>query len=78
VQKLRAAFPAGCKAIWERTRKIGRLPGNAEGAVFLSLCGVVVRQVAAWRLRSNDLKELEIVVLRHELAILRRRTAVRR
>ena len=45
--------------------------------MFLSLCYVVVRQVlqvAAWRLRSNDLKELEIVVLRHELAILRRRT----
>jgi putative transposase len=45
--------------------------------VFLSLCYLVVRQVlqlAAWRLRSNDLKELEIVVLRHELAILRRRT----
>jgi hypothetical protein len=45
--------------------------------VFLSLCYVVVRrvlQLAAWRLRSNDLKELEIVVLRHELLILRRRT----
>jgi hypothetical protein len=33
-----------------------------------------VLQLAAWRFRSNDLKELEIVVLRHELAILRRRT----
>jgi hypothetical protein len=33
-----------------------------------------VLQVAVWRFRSNDLKELEIVVLRHELAILRRRT----
>jgi hypothetical protein len=45
--------------------------------VFLSLCYLVLRrvlQVAAWRFRSNDLKELEIVVLRHELAILRRRT----
>jgi putative transposase len=45
--------------------------------VFLSLCYVVLRrvlQLAALRLRSNDLKELEIVVLRHELAILRRRT----
>ena len=29
-------------------------------------------QLAALRLRSNDFKELEIVVLRHELAILRR------
>src|SRR5258706_16322091 len=33
-----------------------------------------VLQLAVWRLRSNYLKELEIVVLRHELAILRRRT----
>jgi hypothetical protein len=29
-------------------------------------------QLAALRVRSNDFKELEIVVLRHELAILRR------
>jgi hypothetical protein len=45
--------------------------------VFLSLFYVVLRrvlQLAALRFRSNDLKELEIVVLRHELAILRRRT----
>jgi putative transposase len=45
--------------------------------VFLSLCYVVLRrvlQIAALRFWSNDLKELEIVVLRHELAILRRRT----
>jgi hypothetical protein len=44
--------------------------------VFLALCYVVLRRVlllAALRFRSNDLKELEIVVLRHELAILRRR-----
>jgi putative transposase len=44
--------------------------------VFLSLCYLVLRrvlQVAVWRFRSDDLKELEIVVLRHELAILRRR-----
>jgi len=44
--------------------------------VFLSLCYVVLRrvlQLAALRFRSNDLKELEIVVLRHELAIVRRR-----
>ena len=47
--------------------------------MFLSLCYVVLRrilQLAALRLRSNDFKELEIVVLRHELAILRRRTRV--
>jgi len=45
--------------------------------VFLSLCYIVFRwvlQLATLRLRSNDCKELEIVVLRHELAILRRRT----
>ena len=45
--------------------------------MFLSLCYVVLRrvlQLAVLRFRSNDLKELEIVVLRHELAILRRRT----
>ena len=45
--------------------------------MFLSLCYVVVRQVlqlAASRLRSNDFKELEIVVVRHQLAVLRRQT----
>ncbi len=45
--------------------------------MFLSLCYVVLRRVlrlAALRVWSNDFKELEIVVLRHELAILRRRT----
>jgi len=44
--------------------------------VFLSLCYLVLRRVlglAALRVRSNDFKELEIVVLRHELGILRRR-----
>jgi putative transposase len=47
--------------------------------VFLSLCYVVLRwllQLAVLRLRSNDFKDLEIVVLRHELAVLRR--AIRR
>jgi hypothetical protein len=45
--------------------------------VFLSLCYVVLQrvlQIVALRVCSNDFKELEIVVLRHELAILRRRT----
>src|SRR5216683_6164238 len=58
-------------------RRIGWLSGYAGGLVFLTLCYVVLRrvlQLAAWRFRSNDLKELEIVVLRHEIAILRRRT----
>src|SRR6266849_8395661 len=58
-------------------RRIGRLADYAGGFVFLSLCYLALRrvlQLAALRFRSNDLKELEIVVLRHELAILRRRT----
>lgn len=45
--------------------------------MFLSLCYVVLRRVlelAALRFRSTDSKDLEIVVLRHELAILRRGT----
>ena len=45
--------------------------------MFLSLCYVVLRQVlqlAVLRLRSNDFKDLEIVVLRQELATLHRRT----
>jgi putative transposase len=58
-------------------RRIVRLSDYAGGFVFLSLCYVVLQrilQLAAWRVRSNDRKELEIVVLRHELAVLRRRT----
>ena len=42
--------------------------------MFLSLCYVVLRrvlQLAVLRCRSDDFKDLEIVVLRHELAILR-------
>ena len=45
--------------------------------MLLSLCYLLLRrglQLAALRWRSNDFKELEIVVLRHELAILRRQT----
>jgi hypothetical protein len=45
--------------------------------VFISLCFIwCFGRFSSWPLgaRSNDLKELEIVVLRHELAILRRRT----
>jgi hypothetical protein len=49
--------------------------GYAGGFVLVSFCYLVLRrflQLAALRVRSNDFKELEIVVLRHELAILRR------
>ena len=45
--------------------------------MFLSLCYLVLRcvlQFLALRVRSNDFKDLEIVVLRHELDVLRRRT----
>jgi hypothetical protein len=43
--------------------------------VFVSLVYLLFRRalaVAALRLRSREFKELEIVVLRHELAVLRR------
>jgi putative transposase len=43
--------------------------------VLVSFCYLVLRQllqVVALRVRSNDFKELEILVLRHELGILRR------
>jgi hypothetical protein len=43
--------------------------------VFWSFCHVVLGrllQLAALRFRSEEFKELEIVVLRHELAVLRR------
>ena len=42
--------------------------------MLLSLCYVVVRwilRLGALRVRSTDLKELEIVVLRHELSAAR-------
>ena len=44
--------------------------------MFISLCYLIVRwvlQFAALHVQPNDFKELEIVVLRHELAVLRRR-----
>jgi putative transposase len=49
--------------------------GHAGGVVLVSFWYMVLRwllQLAVLRVRSNDFKELELVVLRHELAILRR------
>jgi putative transposase len=46
--------------------------------LFWSLCYLVLRrvlQLAALRFRSDEFKELEIVVLRHELAVLHRQLA---
>jgi putative transposase len=46
--------------------------------LFWSLCYLVLRrllQLAALRFRSDEFKELEIVVLRHELAVRRRQLA---
>jgi hypothetical protein len=46
--------------------------------LLFSFCYLVVRQVfelLTLRFRSDDFKDLEILVLRHELAILRRQTA---
>jgi putative transposase len=43
--------------------------------VLIAVCYFLLRRVlplAIWRWRSPDVKELEIAVLRHELAILRR------
>jgi hypothetical protein len=45
--------------------------------LFWSLCYLVCRcvlQLVFLRPRSREFKELEIVVLRHELAVLRRQT----
>jgi putative transposase len=46
--------------------------------MFWSLCHLVLRrllQLAALRFRSEEFKELEIVVLRHELVVLHRQAA---
>ena len=51
---------------------------DTEAPVLFSFCYLVLRQVLqllVLRSRSDDCKELEILVLRHELAMLRRRTS---
>jgi hypothetical protein len=51
---------------------------DAEAPVLFSFCYLVLQQVPqllVLRGRSAGCKELEILVLRHELAILRRRTS---
>jgi hypothetical protein len=61
-------------------RRVGSPSRRHRGASFLlwSLCYLVLRrvlQLAALRFRSEEFKELEIVVLRHELAVLQRQVA---
>jgi hypothetical protein len=71
------------QAVWPANRtvrptpKTRRMPRDAEASVLFSVCYMALRQVLQLlvrRIRSDDFKELEILVLRHELAILRRRT----
>jgi putative transposase len=48
---------------------------SSGGAVLVSVCDVAIQrilQLVILLLRSTEFKELEILVLRHELAILRR------
>src|SRR5687768_12292904 len=69
--------PFICKGVNCRLVRRMRTYLTAGGFVFVSLCYLVLRwllQFVAFRVRSHEWKELEIIVLRHELAILRRRT----
>src|SRR5258708_36770760 len=64
----------GVKTLVRRVEWSGG-PAFSGGFVFLSLCYVVLKwllQLAVLRTRSNDFKDLEIAVLRHELAVLLR------
>src|SRR5205085_4073334 len=58
-------------------RRIGPSLGYVGGLVLVSLCYALLRWLLGLmvlRVRSTKWKDLEIVVLRHELAILRRST----
>src|SRR5262245_41268662 len=58
-------------------RRIGPVPGYVGGFVLVSLFYVLLRWLfdfVVLRVQSAELQDLEIVVLRHELAILRRNT----
>ena len=48
--------------------------GGASGRVVILRVAPLLLELIALRVRSGELKELEIVVLRHEVAILRRKT----
>src|SRR5262249_45960894 len=55
--------------------ELGRSPGSAGGFVLVSFCYVLLRwllEFVTLRARADAFKDLEIIVLRHELAILRR------
>src|SRR5262245_15858885 len=68
---------AEARRIRRLVRRMGPVPGYAGGFVLISFCYLFLRrllQLVALRVRSDEWKELEIVVLRHELGILRRQT----
>jgi hypothetical protein len=61
-------------------RRMGRYLATPGGFVIVSFCYLLLRrllQLVALRVRSNEWKELEIVVLRHELPYLGAGSAAR-
>jgi len=56
---------------------LGRTLATQEAQVRVSFSYVLLRwllELIAQRVRSSELKDLEIIVLRHEVAILRRKS----